>query len=258
METDRATVQAQYADASNLQARSAIYRFADPGATPWPRWVFDQLRDLPADAKVLELGCGDGGLWKRNLDRLPPRWRMTMLDLSAGMLATARRDLPATQFRFVQADAERLPLVGDRFDAVVANHMLYHVAERAAALREIRRVLAPGGKLFATTNSESHLAPMLRLIGEFVGPNLPLPFTMENGAAQLRPTFANVDAHHIRGELRVTDAEAIVRYVLSVSGATERVAGERLAELRRRAQSEIDATGAFILPTAAGMFVATA
>jgi ubiquinone/menaquinone biosynthesis C-methylase UbiE len=72
--------------------------------------VFDQLRDLPADAKVLEIGCGDGGLWKRNLDRLPAGWRIVMYDLSTGMLIAARAALPATQFRaFVQGDAERLP-----------------------------------------------------------------------------------------------------------------------------------------------------
>ena len=255
METDRASVQTQYADASNLQARSAIYRFGDPAATPWPRWVFDQL-NLPADARVLEIGCGDGALWRRNLERLPCGWRITMLDLSAGMLAAARRDLPATQFAFAQADAEKLPLRESSFDAVVANHMLYHLPDLPRALREVRRVLAPGGRLFATTNSNAHLAPMLRLIAEFVGVDLPFAFTMENGAAQLRASFANIDSRHIRGQLRVTEAEAVVRYVRSVNGAPQRITGTRLDELRRRAQCEIDTNGAFSFPTAAGMFIA--
>jgi SAM-dependent methyltransferase len=257
METDRASVQTQYADASNLQARSAVYRFGDPGATPWPRWVFDQLADLPPNAKVLEIGCGDGALWKRNLDRLPRGWRITMLDLSPGMLTAARRELPVAQFAFAQGDAAALPLADGRFDAVVANHMLYHIADRPAALREVRRVLAPTGKLFATTNSDTHLAPMLRLIGEFVGEQLPLPFTMENGAAQLRPTFAGIDARHVRGQLRVIDAEAVVRYVLSVNEAPQRISGTRLDELRRRAQTQIDNNSAFVFPTAAGMFIAS-
>jgi len=112
MSSDREALQTQYADASNLHARSAIYRFGDPAATPWPRWVFDQL-DLPPHARVAEIGCGDGALWKRNLERLPLVWRITMLDLSPGMLAAARRGLPAAQFAFVQGEAERLPLLKD-------------------------------------------------------------------------------------------------------------------------------------------------
>src|SRR5215207_9353938 len=105
MLTDRDRVRAQYRDNSNLAARAAIYRFGDPAATPWPRWVFDQL-DLPPAARVLEIGCGDGALWLRNLDRLPPAWRVTLSDLSTGMLAAARAALPPS-FRLVQADAER-------------------------------------------------------------------------------------------------------------------------------------------------------
>ena len=49
----------QYKDETNLSARQRLYRFRDPRATPWPRWVFEQL-DLPANARVLEVGCGTG------------------------------------------------------------------------------------------------------------------------------------------------------------------------------------------------------
>jgi ubiquinone/menaquinone biosynthesis C-methylase UbiE len=260
MYNDRETVQRQYADAANLRARSAIYRFAEPATTPWPRWVFDQL-GLPPDARVLEVGSGDGGLWKRNLDRLPAAWRVVMLDLSHGMLTAARGDLPAAQFAFAQGDAARLPLADAQFDAVVANHMLYHVADRAAALREIRRVLVPrGGRLFATTNSDEHLGPMRRLINEFLGDGSPLreplPFSLENGAAALGAVFPRVERRENRGALRVTDADAVIRYVMSVTGAPERITGARLDELRRRAAREIETHGAFVFPTAAGMFVA--
>src|SRR3989442_8432290 len=106
--TEREELREQYKDPVNLNARSQIYRFATPGSStaPWPRWVFDQFScDLPDDARVLEIGCGDGGLWKRNADRTPATWRVTMADLSPGMLASAKQDLPA--FSYAQADAER-------------------------------------------------------------------------------------------------------------------------------------------------------
>jgi hypothetical protein len=75
----REDVKEQYRDASNLNARSAIYRFGETSAPPWPRWVFDQFAaDLPSDALVLEIGCGDGALWRKNLDRLPHGWTATL------------------------------------------------------------------------------------------------------------------------------------------------------------------------------------
>src|SRR5438094_423977 len=50
--TAREELREQYCDAGNLNARSAIYRFGDANATPWPWWVFDQIaQHLPADAR---------------------------------------------------------------------------------------------------------------------------------------------------------------------------------------------------------------
>ena len=55
----------------------------------WFRWVFDALVKLPADARLLELGCGHGLLWKENIDRIPAGWHITLSDLSPGMLDAA-------------------------------------------------------------------------------------------------------------------------------------------------------------------------
>src|SRR5687767_15922137 len=87
----RDELKAQYADASNLNARQAIYRYRQ-GNVEWMRWLFDQL-DLPNDARVLEIGCGDAKLWTDNRDRLPAGWEIALCDMSAGMLAQSRRNL---------------------------------------------------------------------------------------------------------------------------------------------------------------------
>jgi SAM-dependent methyltransferase len=258
MMTSRREVEEQYRDAANLNARSAIYRFGDPNATPWPRWVFDQLSDLPRDARVLEIGCGDGGLWKRNAERVPAGWEIVLLDLSPGMLAAIKLGLP---FRRVQGDAERLPFADDTFHAVIANHMLYHVADRPRALSDIRRVLVPAGRLFAGTNSASHMARMKDLVEHCLGERSPLagamPFSLENGEAQLRGWFDRVEIRRTGGELRVTDPDVIVRYVMSMPEAPQRIAGPRLDELQRLARDEIAAKGAYVFTTAAGLFIAT-
>ncbi len=256
----RQDVKEQYGDASNLNARSAIYRFGDATATPWPRWVFDQFAPaLRRDAKVLEIGCGDGTLWRKNSDRLGRGWKVTLFDLSHGMLAAAANDLNA--FRRVQGEAEALPFADERFDVVIANHMLYHVADRPRALSEIRRVLVPGGRLIAGTNSTDHMIQMKRLTDRFLPHARELfghgTFVLENGGEQLRPHFQSVERRSVRGELRVTDATAVVNYMFSINDAPRMIVGDRLAELNEVVDREIATHGAYHFTTAAGVFIAT-
>ena len=133
-------VKHQYRDGGNLTARIRFYERFSVNTRGWLPWVFDRLR-LPADARVLDLGCGTGVLWSENRDRVPPGWRVVLGDLSPGMIETARRSLAEQRFRYRVADAQALPFDDDRFDGVIANHMLFHVPDRARALREMRRVL---------------------------------------------------------------------------------------------------------------------
>jgi len=88
----------------------------------------------PDSAHVLEVGTGSGALWQENADRIPPDWKVTLTDLSPGMLADAETALsPLRPFTFRQADAQDLSLPDASFDAVLANHMLYHVPDRPRA-----------------------------------------------------------------------------------------------------------------------------
>jgi ubiquinone/menaquinone biosynthesis C-methylase UbiE len=148
----------QYRDAANLNARASLHGRFSTNPDPWHRWVFDQLA-LPPDGRILELGCGPGGLWRENLDRLPAGWHLTLTDFSPGMAEEAQRGLSAVRpdIRVSVADARAIPYADSAFDAVVANHMLHHVPDRVRALDEIARVLAPGGTLYAATNGRRHL-----------------------------------------------------------------------------------------------------
>jgi ubiquinone/menaquinone biosynthesis C-methylase UbiE len=161
----------QYKDASNLSARQRIYRFAKVGGEPWPRWVFDRL-ELPRDARVLELGCGNGFLWKANADRIPAGWKIVLTDASQGMVDEARRalgDVPR-RFAFQRVGADSLPFPDAIFDGVIANHMLYHLpdGDRDRAIGEVHRVLCAGGVFHAATNGERHLRQLKDLIDAFV------------------------------------------------------------------------------------------
>jgi ubiquinone/menaquinone biosynthesis C-methylase UbiE len=259
----------QYRDGANLAARQRIYAF-DSAGQPWHAWVFEQLcRAVPGDrrARVLEVGCGNARLWQENLERVPQTWEVVLSDASPGMLAGARRSLGsrASRFAWVRLDVQALPLASDHFDAVVANHMLYHVPDRDRAIGEIRRVLVPGGGLLAATNGRGHLRPLKDLLDRYVSTSIADAFTaasgtfvLENGEEQLRTHFRRVDVRRLSGELRVTDTDAIVDYVRSIDRAKDSVVGDALAALRAEVGQVIRDRGSFDLPTEAGVFVATA
>ncbi len=95
--------------------------------------------------KVLDAGCGTGGLIRRmTVER--PSWQWAGADLSPLALEFARRRCPpGTDLR--EAAVTALPWSDGAFDAVVSADVLYHVDDDAGALREFFRVLRPGGRL---------------------------------------------------------------------------------------------------------------
>jgi ubiquinone/menaquinone biosynthesis C-methylase UbiE len=150
--SDQELVARQYRDASRLDARIELHQRFSTNPYGLQAWIFDHL-DLPDEAGILDVGCGPGRLWQENLCRLPERWNITLSDASPGMLAVAERSLGSDRrFAFRVGDVQHLPFEDESFDAVVANHMLYHAQDRPKALAEISRVLRPSGPLYASTN----------------------------------------------------------------------------------------------------------
>lgn len=85
------------------------------------------------------------------------------VDISAAMLASARRAHPEERFLFVQGDATRLPLESSSFETVVILGGVHHVNDRRALFREVARVLRPGGRfLFREPVSDFLLWKWLR------------------------------------------------------------------------------------------------
>lgn len=157
-------------------------------------------------------------------------WRITLTDLSEGMVTEQRRTLSDPRFTFAVADVEALPFADASFDLVIANHMLYHVANRPKALGELRRVLRTGGALIAATNGQRNMFELDDLIvattpdaatAEWRA-SFRHPFTLENGAAQLRPYFQQIELHRFEDSLAVTEVDPLVAYVLSIDSPTFR------------------------------------
>ena len=115
------------------------------------RLLFDSIRavgDLPEDSAVLDIPCG-GGLALRGLRR-DQHVRYVAADISPDMLARARRrasTLGRRDVQFANADIERIPFDDNEFDLCLSFNGLHCVPDPAAAIREISRCLAPGGRL---------------------------------------------------------------------------------------------------------------
>ncbi len=252
----------QYGDASNLNARIQLHQRFSTNQYDWFLWVFDQLQLLPR-SRILELGCGSGGLWLENIHRIPDDWDITLSDLSLGMLGEAQRNLGANRrrFDFVVVDAQAIPFEAGSFDAVIANHMLYHVPDRAAALSEVHRVLRPGGRFYAATNGHSHLRELRELVQGF-DPNITFgpteySFSLENGSHQLSDWFQKVTLRRYEDSLAVTEADPLIAYILSSIGNAKSVLfGDKLQELVTSIEQALALRGVIHISKEVGIFEA--
>jgi SAM-dependent methyltransferase len=110
------------------------------------------LRPIRAGESVLDLGCGAGFDAFIAAQLVGPAGRVVGIDLSPEMLAVARAGqaeagFPEVEFR--EASVEALPFPDTSFDVALSNGVLNLVPDKPAALREIFRVLRPGGRLQA-------------------------------------------------------------------------------------------------------------
>ncbi len=120
--------------------------FERHGHRVYPGWARASLLTfagrLPPRARVLDLGGGTGLLagWMR---AVRPDLELVVADASRGMLARVPEGIQA-----VYARAEALPFPDAAFDAAVLGEALHHFADPEAALSQLARVLAPGGRLW--------------------------------------------------------------------------------------------------------------
>jgi SAM-dependent methyltransferase len=251
--TDRTALTTRgYADHRPLATRLSIYD-----------WQVDRV-DLPGLAvqalagvrgTVLDAGSGLGTYVDR-LHRDRPDLAVLALDLSPGMRP------------MVAGDIARLPLADGSVDAALAMHMLYHVPDIAAAAAELRRVVADGGVVLASTNGRDDkreigalwAAAVADLTGSAVDePDADSRFTLDDGDV-LRTAFDSAEVMAFDRETLVPEVEPVVAFVDSMRGLSEDalpggVTWEAfLGRVRARVQAEIDRAGVFRITNQVGVF----
>lgn len=259
----------QYGDNERLRVRIETHQRYSERPDDFVDWVLGHAALRPGQ-RLLDVGCGDGGfhapLRRRGV-------RVVGLDRSAGMVraaaggAGAEADGPPAQV--LLGDAQALPIGDAAVDCALASHMLYHVPDVRAALREVRRVLRPGGRVVLTTNAADHSRRLYALHEEAA---------RALGYTPTEPPGAHFSLDHLelvreifpRAERRVRhdafvfpDAEPALRYYASgrIDGIRERVPDGAhrttlLAAVRDQIAGIIAREGAFRVPKDAGCFVA--
>lgn len=115
---------------------------------PWAGVLVD-IAGVGTGDRVLDVACGTGVVSRVAAGRVGPGGRVCGLDVNEDMLAIARRASADVEWR--QADASRTGLPDASFDAAFCQQGLQFFPDRLAALREIHRVLAPGGRAVIAT-----------------------------------------------------------------------------------------------------------
>ena len=251
----------QYQDASNISARINLHSLYSVNKQGWFPWIYEQLcvRD---DMKVLEIGCGDGALWKGNKDKLPENIEITLSDTSEGMLRDARRNVGIGdhRFRFRHFDCHRIPYEDQSFDLVVAGHVLFYCEDIPQVCREVKRVLKPGGRFVCSTYGGEHMKEVSELVQSFddrivlSAEKLYERFGRENGAEILEQYFTDVHWRTYEDELVIPDPEPLISYILSCHGNQSQYILDRYKEFQTYVRKKTEK--GFRITKDAGVFIA--
>jgi SAM-dependent methyltransferase len=152
--------------------------------------------------RVLDAGCGDG--WITAALTAP---EVVAVDQSEASVAAARaRGLDAQV-----ADIRELPFSEGSFDAVMCNHVLYHVEHRERALAEIARVLRPGGRFVGIYNFSDHLAEVWDAVGRTERDTG--DFDCEGGAGELAGHFERIECRPTSGSVVWLERQDLQAYL---------------------------------------------
>jgi SAM-dependent methyltransferase len=168
----------------------------------WPPIIIE-LAGLAPGMRVLDIACGTGVLAIAANDAVKPNGSVVGLDLNPGMLAVARRKAP--QIDWHESPAEALAFDDASFDAVVSQFGLMFFQDKPQAIREIVRVLRPGGRFAIAVWDSLDRVPgyaaatqlLSRLFGDEAAESLRSPYSLGDTEA-LAALFASAGVADVK------------------------------------------------------------
>jgi ubiquinone/menaquinone biosynthesis C-methylase UbiE len=208
--------------------------------------------DLIAEAalrpgeRVLDVACGTGVVARLAAERIGPSGTVAALDLNPAMLAVARA-VPSTgaAIRWYETSAESIPLPDGAFDAVLCQLGFQFMADKSAALREMRRVLAPRGRLLVSTPPPNAFFDVLddaltQHVGSEAGAFVRMVFSLHDPAIIERlfrdAGFADVNVRTDAKDVRLPEARDFLWHYVHctpLAGMLANLDAERIAALER-------------------------
>jgi SAM-dependent methyltransferase len=202
----------------------------------WAGPIADAAAVRPGE-RALDVACGTGVLARVLAGRVGAGGSVVGVDVNEGMLAVARRTSPEIAWRLGRAEA--LPLASASFDVVASQFGLMFFEDRRAAIREMVRVLRPGGRLAVAVWDTLDASPgyaavaglLQRLFGDRIADALRVPFVLGDKRA-LRSLFAEAGVP----DVRITTREGTARFPSIRAWMFTDVRGWTLADLLDDAQ----------------------
>ena len=258
----------QYNDSTKFNARVLIHSKYGTNKTPWPIWLFSQYQ-IPDHSQIIEFGCGNGLIWKVNSFRINPTWKITLSDFSKGMLETTKESISSNNnnnITYEIIDLNNYGVEPEKFDRVIANHMLYHIENRDKAIEKIHTLLTPNGILYCSTIGQNNMKEMKELINEFTGNdyysqalgNISDRFSLENGIEQLGKHFGKVEKIEYEDSLEITDPVDLVNYIIScndLNPGIQVLPEEQKNEFKKFLDQKIKKSGRIHISKSSGTFV---
>lgn len=266
--TDEEKIVEQYKNSSNLEKRIRIHDYSTSNED-WISWVYEKM-NIHANITVLEIGCGTGLLWYKNIHKLPRGLHLILTDRSEGMMQETKEHLNPYKalleeceitIEYQIMDANELSLESNTYDAIIANHMLYHVKHREACLQTIAKALKPNGTFFCSTVGNTHMKELHELVSDFDARiELPsirfsLEFSLENAKKQLQKVFSIIERYDQENDLIVDDADVIYDYIDSYPGNAHFILSQRGNELHEILEAKLEKEGAIFIHKSTGIFI---
>ena len=253
-------LKSQYLNSSNISARINLHKEYAVNKKGWFPWLFEQCQIQPGDT-ILEIGCGDASLWRENRERIPENIKIILSDLSDGMMRDVKRSIGKKdeRFRFDVMDAHQIHMPDASVDLLIANHVLFYCEDLQQVFREIKRVLKSNGIFICSTYSGSHMKEISELVKEFddrivlSADRLYERFGKENGKELLQKEFKDVVWVQYEDHLSVTDADALLAYILSCHGNQNRYIVDRYRDFRAFVKKKTEK--GFYITKDAGIFI---
>lgn len=182
-------------------APTAYTRFALKIVEPWTDGLILAAGCRDGD-RVLDVACGTGVVASRVNLVSRKLCYVSGIDINEGMLSVARRN---AQVEWHQGSVTELPFEADSFDVVLCQQGLQYFPDRAAAMREMARVLAPGGRIalnvWGALERQPFFVAAIAGIGKFLGADAQAAFNLAfslNAAQELRQLANDAGLENIR------------------------------------------------------------